>query len=584
MLASQANFIMRAPSEKQRLGFVLAALMWLILVGRPTMAASVEDWRGAIDSIVHSLETVHPNAFGKIDHGAFLARAEALKTTLASLAEEQRVVHAMQLVALIGDGHTLLSPDRPDFAVWYPIRLYEFTEGYFVTAAYKTDADLTGARILKIAGKPVGQVIDDARTLMGSDNAFDLKERLYPLHNAMLMKGLGYAASDGSLNITARMEGGRVVERSLRPHRSDDPRYRKDDSTFEWRFSSEVYGPPFGKLDDWKTAYKGLPTTAYRTEDRTRPPHMVFRRPFVAFGIPQGDAYFIQLNGIGDWGDRTFEQFFRDALAEVDARKPRSLIVDLRYSFGGDGSKVQAMIHQFIKREDRPSWKYLYLLTGRKTFSASLIAIAAFIDHTPVSIIGEPAGASLDHFGDATTIQLPSVGMELEVSTLWHQLEDAGAHYAIVPVDVPAPFSFADYAVGRDPAVDAILRGDEMRSIAILAVEEGGAAARSVLGERRKTLGQYADWMKPREIDLLHALWTLESAGRTADAKEIATIMTDLYPDSAVAWGKRGDTQIASGEQADGLASYQKALKLNPNNLDNVEERRRLASGPVERP
>jgi hypothetical protein len=68
-------------------------------------------------------------------------------------------------------------------------------------------------------------------------------------------------------------------------------------------------------------------------------------------------------------------------------------------------------------------------------------------------------------------IRTPKVGLQLEVSALWHQLEDAG--YDIMPVDVPAPFSFADYQAGLDPAVDSILRGDEMRSIALIALEEG---------------------------------------------------------------------------------------------------------------
>ncbi len=554
------------------------------LLGTPSLAAGVEDWRSDIDVIVHDLETVHPNPFGKIDRSVFLSHVAALKSAIPSLTEEQRMVRAMQLVSLVGDGHTQLSPNRPDFALWYPIRLYEFCDGYFVTAAYRSDADLVGAEILKIDGKPVEMVINDVRSLMGSDNFLDREEHLFAFHNAMLMKGLGLTAADGSLKITAKLKTGRVVERILKAQRSNDPRYRENDSTLDWRFSSEVYGPPFGNLQDWTTAYKDLPTSAYRVVDKTRPPHLVFRRPFVALSLPQSNAYYIQLNSVGDWGDRTFEQFFRESLAEVDNQKPSPLIIDLRYNSGGDGSKVAGMIHQFIKREDNPSWKHLYLLTGRKTFSAAIMVMAAFIDHTRVSIIGEPAGAPLDSYGDPTTIALPRTGVELDVSTLWHQLEDAGARYAIMPVDVPAPFSFADYQAGRDPAVDAILRGDEMRSIPVIALEDGGAAARRVLDERRTRLAKYAEWMKLRQADLLHAAWKLEDSGRAGDAKELAKIMTELYPDSALSWGKLGDTEIASGEKEAALMSYRRALLLDPNNLDNIGERHALAERSFAKP
>ena len=142
------NSNMRA-SYKQRIACVLrvVVIQSFVLLGKPALGADIKDWRSAIDAIVLDLETVHPNAFGKIDHTAFRAQADALKSALPKLTEEQRMVRAMQLVSVIGDGHTQLSPDRRDFALWYPIRLYEFTDGYFVTAAYKSDADLVGAQI-----------------------------------------------------------------------------------------------------------------------------------------------------------------------------------------------------------------------------------------------------------------------------------------------------------------------------------------------------------------------------------------------------------------------------------------------------
>src|SRR5262249_24979015 len=153
----------------------------------------------------------------------------------------------------------------------------------------------------------------------------------------------------------------------------------------------------------------------------------------------------------------------------------------------------------------------------------------------------------LDSYGDATTIDLPRAGLRLHVSTLWHQLEDQGARYPLMPVDVPAPFSFADYAAGRDPAIDAILAGEEMRSIPLIAIEEGGGTARRVFAERATRYAQYADWMRIREVDLLHAYFKLEDRERHADALMVATTMTDLYPESAASWGRRGDAEFALG-------------------------------------
>jgi hypothetical protein len=557
-----------------------AAIAASMVLYRPALAASVADWRADIDTVVRDVETIHPNAFTKTPRGKFEAAARDLKAALPRLTEEQRMARAMQLVALIGDGHTQLDPHRPDFADWYPVRFYQFTDGYFITAAYKTDADLAGAKVLAIAGRPVGEVADAARTLEGSDNALNVTEHIFALENAELMRALGYAGQDGSLPITVQLSDGRRAERNLKPHRADDPRYPKNDSTFDWRFSSEVYGPPIGTLDDWTTAYKGLSAAAYRKIDNSRPIHFTFRRPYVARAIPEQSAYYIGVNNIADWtaSGKGFHAFFRDALAEIDTMKPRSVIIDLRYNPGGDGYLVPAVMHEFVKREDNPPWKHLYLLTGRKTFSAAVIFMAGFIYNVPCTIVGEPAGAPLDSYGDATDIDLDRTGMRLHVSTIWHKLEDQGERYTIMPVDVPAPFSFADYAAGRDPAIDAILNGQEMRSLPLIAVEDGGAAARKVFEERRSRYSAYADWMRVREYDLRRAYFTLDDAKRYADAVEVAKLMTDLYPDSANAWARRGDAEISLGDKAAGLTSYRRALQLDPNNLANVDQRAAIAA------
>jgi hypothetical protein len=545
------------------------------LVGGAARAASVADWRHDIDAIVTDMRTVHPNAFTRTPLPVFLRAVKVLEVSLPRLSEEQRMVRAMELVALVGDGHTQLAPDRPDFSRWYPLRVYEFSDGYFVTSAYKTDSDLAGAQLLEVAGRPVAEVFAAARKLMGSDNLFDAREHLYAFNSAPLMKGLGYAAADGTLAIKVRLAGGALAQRTLIPLKASDARYSADDSTLDWRFSSETYGPPIGSLDDWITAYKGLPASAYRTIDLSRPAHFTYRRPFLARSLSQ-NAYYIQINSVGDWNDQTFEGFFRKALAEVDAQRPASLIVDLRYNAGGDGSKVPAMIHQFIKREDNPPWKQLYVLTSRKTYSAATMTLAAFIDHTRCSLIGEPGGAALDNFGDPTNVDLRRTGMTLSVSTLYHQLEDQGAHYPIMPVDVPAPFSFADYAAGRDPAVDAILRGDEMRSIAIIAAEDGAVAARKVYEARKARFAGWPEWSPPREIDLIRAFWKLRHQHKLAEALDFAKLYAEIYPNSARAWGYLGEAQIATGDKTSGLASYQRALKLDPRSYDNVGQRQAL--------
>lgn len=95
-------------------------------------------WLHEINFLLDSLTKHHPDPYTQIGSVAFKREAEALKKRISNLTEEQRVVQTMQLVALLGDGHTTLQPKRPDFSFWYPVRFYEFTDGLFVTSERHT--------------------------------------------------------------------------------------------------------------------------------------------------------------------------------------------------------------------------------------------------------------------------------------------------------------------------------------------------------------------------------------------------------------------------------------------------------------
>src|SRR5229473_2006576 len=169
---------------------ILACL--LLAASSQSSDRSVANWRHDIEEIVKDIRSLHPDPFTKTGQTIFLREVEALKAAVPGLIEEQRVLWAMRVVALLGDGHTKLEPDSPAFAFWYPIRLYEFTDGYFVTSAHRSVSELAGAQVLEIAGHRTSEVIGEARKLMGADNEFSGKERLYAVHNPDLSSGRRY--------------------------------------------------------------------------------------------------------------------------------------------------------------------------------------------------------------------------------------------------------------------------------------------------------------------------------------------------------------------------------------------------------
>ncbi len=524
-------------------------------------AATVEEWRQDLDRVVADVRATHPAPFAKVGELNFIRAAEAIKADLPRLTEEQRVVRAMALVALLGDGHSQLQPDNPAFAHWYPFRAYEFDDGYFLTGVHKSIAELAGAQILSIDGRPVAEAAAAARALMGADNRFDAKERLYPLMNAGVMKGLSYAAGDGALRVRLRLANGKSVERTIAPMAGESP-------AFEWTFRPEYWGP-IGPPEDWVSGYRNQTVAQLRTQDLGRPPHLMYRRAFFAYPMPDRNAYYIQVNVVGGTADESLPAFFRRALAEVDLVKPEHLIVDIRYNFGGDGSNVLPVLHQFIARKFDPPWRKLYLLTGRKTFSAAVLMTDAFIDHMQPTIVGEPAGAPLNTFGDTNSFRYAATGMKMFVSFERHEKGKSTDVSRFIPVDYPATFSFDDYAAGRDPAVDAILNGSEVRSIPAIAATDGAAAAHAVYLDRKARFAGNETWRPTTELDLRIVMRELDDLGRTGNAIEVATLNAQINPQEWRTWMNLGDLQMKAGAKAVAVEDYRRSVGLNdPTNFN----------------
>ncbi|HEX4825925.1 MAG TPA: hypothetical protein VFV19_16615 [Candidatus Polarisedimenticolaceae bacterium] len=418
-----------------------------------------------------------------------------------------------------------------------------------MTAAERSVAELAGAEVLEIGGHPVDEVLAAARTLMGADNPSGSLENLFALHNARLMRGLGFASESGDLEVTVRTRAGDVVRQTLHPMTGSE------DATFAWRSRREMFGPPARSDSEWISA--------------SPPAHLSDRKPFSARPLPSQDAYYARMDLLDDG----FMPFLESIMKEVDAQKPRRLIIDWRYNFGGDGSIVPAIAREFTKRQGSPPWRELYILTGRRTFGAGVMAVHALLGQVPLTIVGEPAGSALNQFGDATTRTYDRTGLRLHVSTLRWQLSASDDIREFIPVDVAAPFSSSDYMSGRDPAVDPILRGDEMRSVPLIALAEGSPLARQTVVERRKEFAALAWWQPPTEIELREPCQALRAAKRYADALDVCGLNAELHPYAWSSWLNLGQSQRAAGRAGSdagllskGLESYRCVLRVDPGN------------------
>lgn len=520
-------------------------------------AMTADAWRRDLDYLVGTLERVHPDLYARVDRAAFSRAKRELAESLPSLDDAEIVVRLMQLVALVQDGHTSLEPsDRFGFDHWYPLRFYRFSDGIFITAAPSDSADLLGAEVLRMGDMPAAEAWAKAGTLLGCDNEFDALQRapVY-LSNATVLELLGITPERDRLRMRVRKRSG--AEETV----SVDAVTSGVDLSF--RFWGEMWGPASEVVD--YVGFDGRASKGFYERSADLPLHLRYRRRYFTYE-PDAGMLYVQINHLGDGRDETFAEFSRRLWEEVDRVRPDLFVLDIRYNIGGDGSLVEPFVREIIKRDRIDRKGHLFTIVGRATFSAGVMLARAMEAHTANTFVGEPAGAYWKSFGDNTSFELPASGLTVWVSTIYHQLSDYVGEARVLPVELPARFSSADYFAGRDPALTAILGSRSRPLLANVFMERGGEAA---LAEYERRLEAYGgiDWWAPFSLDQLDEIGDeLRDAGRLDDATVAYRLNARRHPRAWRVWYSLGEIYRTKGETENAIESYEEALAVDPFN------------------
>ena len=99
----------------------------------------------------------------------------------------------------------------------------------------------------------------------------------------------------------------------------------------------------------------------------------------------------------------------------------------------------------------------MFVVIGRRTFSAAQNGATLIERHTEAIFVGEPTGASPNFVGETVPFELPYSKFRANVSDLyWQSSWPTDYRIWIAPL-IYTPPTFAAYRAIRDPAVDAIL-------------------------------------------------------------------------------------------------------------------------------
>jgi hypothetical protein len=543
---------MRAPNRHWTLGLLLALLCGGVQANTPAAPAahapaqplSASQWRDDLAYMVQGMEARHPDLYHSVSRGEFGAAVERLHARIPGLQRHEVIVELMRLAALVGDGHTNVSPLK-DTRFGFrelPLKLYWFDDGIHVRAATTEHAGLVGARVEAIGGVPIDEAIARVATIVSRDNDMGLRFHA-PIFLAMpeIQHALGLSETPGASRLTLASRGKRR-EVTLSAGEVPAP----------WPPDTDIsLVTPEGWVDSRQAA---VPLWLQAPLDYHRMVH-----------LPDRNALYVQLNMVTGTRQQSLADFGHAVLAQARQANPATLVIDLRLNRGGNHDLRFPFIADMIKAEDDDT--RLYVLAGRGAFSATQRFLDDLANYSDAVLVGEPASSKPNSHGDSYKDTLPNSGISFRTSMLWHQLDHRDRPWT--PIDIAVPLSHADYAAGRDPVLEAALG----RAIPANLADDLGAAARQPEPETavraidrhvRDPANRYVD----REQALVDAIVPLIAPATSAPALLAAERAAVLLPDSAKVLTVLAFARHRAGQSDAARHAARRVIALDPDNRD----------------
>ncbi len=358
-------------------------------------------------SLLDGIERHHPDPFRNVSPEALRDQAE--RAAAGSPGDRSRaIVELMRLGALLGvrNGHTGILPLREHprpFSV-YPIQLHEFEDGVFVVAADLPH--LVGRELVAVGGTSLAEVMSAVTPLVPHDNGWTIRARRpHFIAVAEVLQGPGVIESDGSAAFRfGDRAGGVEVELAPRP------------------------APEVGRVLEQPRATRGIDAIADG------------RVLHVAYNVTRGDT----------------SEFATEIARLSRAAGTDALLLDLRHNAGGDNTTYGPLLELFETWSVNQG-KKLTVLISRVTFSAAMQLVIDLEQRTPAVFVGEPTGASPNHYGDAVSVELDGCGVTARVATIsWTTAGEADERTTKEP-DLHVGVESAAFFAGEDPVLAAAL-------------------------------------------------------------------------------------------------------------------------------
>lgn len=510
-----------------------------------TRAQWQEDLR-FIQNIIHK---DYSFLFVKTTKEDFNAEVETLYNDIPNLEEHEIIVGISRLISLFKYGHTHVSFHQKPFEFsQFPFNLYEFNDGIYIQGTHKNYPEAVGAKVIAVEGKPISEVLKAIEPTVEVENsqyfkAYGINNIRYPevLHAQKITKALQNKVTltlerngkEFIQSFTALVKGERVPTHRGFVHQNENWLDARDQST------TPLYLRHLDKV--YFSEYLAKEKTMYVRHSRIR-----------------------------DEAKESTKDFYARVFNEIETNDTEKLIIDLRLNGGGNNYLNKDVIKGLIKAEKINKIGKLFVIIGKRTFSACQNLVNEIDNYTNVIFVGEPTAENVNFWGDNRPVTLPNSAINISLSYLWWQDKPALENADWIAPSIPVTMSFNEYADNQDPVLEAALsfnvpdfKPKPMDYVVSLYLS---GQTQKLAEELPKMIQDPLYAFYDFETGLLALGNILLQSGRTPQIQasiQVFSMVLGLFPNSANAYKYLGESYVAAGEIQNAKEALKKAISLD---------------------
>lgn len=413
--------------EKKVMKKLILKLSLILFVSGTCLSQNLskEEWLKDIQYLDKKIEKQFVS-FDPTVKSSFKTEIDKLRKEVGDLKDYQIACEIMRLMSLLKDGHTELNIGHTNVGfIKLPLLLYFFEDSLYVIAAHQQYQDLIGKSISHFNGMPTSKVFAILQKRMSADNDMEYYHAA-PGYLILpeLLECIGVSDNPKKVNLSI---GSKIIE-------------------FEG-ISSEQYSN-----SKWASLYS--------INSIERPIYLSGSGKYYWHKYLEGEKtmYFNFTRVNNQKGKESIKNYFRRLFDEIDQTKPEKLIIDFRLNNGGNYGLSRPLIDAIVERPWLNQSGKIWVVNGRRTFSAASVATIYLKTETEAIVIGEPGRTHPNWSDNNEYMNLPNSNYLLEYTTRIKKHWPEKPELDRIPVDVYLPPNFQAYQSGEDVVMSYILK------------------------------------------------------------------------------------------------------------------------------